>query len=116
MSKNQRYPSSLRDRAEFLQRTVTVEHGITKERWEPAFACWCEVQPLSGREFWKAAALNRENEVRFVIRYRGGVLPEMRIRLNDVTYNITSIIDRDHRHRALEILARTVMEDGKCEG
>ena len=63
----------LRNRAEFLQRTVTVAHGISKERWETAFTCWCAVEPLSGREFWEAAAVNRENEVRFTIRFRRDV-------------------------------------------
>ena len=104
----------LRDRVEFLRRVVTVAHGISQERWETAFTCWCSVEPLSGREFWEAAAINRENEVRFTIRYRKDVSAEMRIRLDGVVYNITSILDRDNRHEALEILARTVTPDGKC--
>ena len=105
---------TLHNRVEFLRRTVAVNHGISKERWETAFTCWCAVEPLSGREFWEAAAINRENEVRFTIRFRRDVSPEMRIRLDDAVYNITSIIDRNNRHEALEILARTVTPDGKC--
>ena len=70
MKKNPLYPSRLRSRAEFLRRTVSMEHGISRERWETTFTCWCCVEPLSGREFWEAAAINRENEVRFTIRYR----------------------------------------------
>ena len=114
MKKNALYPSKLRNRVEFLRRVVTVAHGISQERWETAFTCWCGVEPLSGREFWQAAAVNRENEVRFTIRFRRDVSPEMRIRLDGVVYNITSILDRDNRHKALEILARTVTQDGKC--
>lgn len=114
MSRNNRYPSIMRDRVEFLHRVVTVAHGISTERWQTAFSCWCAVRPLSGREFWEAAAINRENEVRFTIRYRTDVTAEMRIRLNGVVYNITSIIDKNNRHEALEILARTVTADGKC--
>ena len=52
--------------------------------------------------------------MRFTIRYRKDVSAEMRIRLDGVVYNITSILDRDNRHEALEILARTVTPDGKC--
>lgn len=104
----------LRNRAEFLQRTVTVAHGISKERWETAFTCWCAVEPLSGREFWEAAAVNRENEVRFTIRYRRDVSPEMRIRLAGVVYDITSVLDKNNRHEVLEIMARSVTADGKC--
>lgn len=114
MKKNPLYPSRLRSRSEFLRRTVTVEHGISRERWETAFTCWCGVEPLSGREFWEAASINRENEVRFTIRFRCDVSPEMRIRLDGAVYDITSVIDKNNRHEALEILARTVTPDGKC--
>ena len=72
------------------------------------------MEPLSGREFWEAAAINRENEVRFTIRYRKDVSAEMRIRLDGTVYDITSILDKNNRHEALEILARTVTLDGKC--
>lgn len=115
MKKNPLYPSRLRNRVEFLRRVVTVEHGISKERWETAFICWCGAEPLSGREFWEAAAINRENEVRFTIRYRKDVSGEMRIRLDGIVYDITSILDKNNRHEALEILARTVTPDGKCQ-
>lgn len=115
MKKNPLYPSRLRNRVEFLRRVVTVEHGISKERWETAFICWCGAEPLSGREFWEAATINRENEVRFTIRYRKDVSAEMRIRLDSTVYDITSILDKNNRHEALEILARTVTPDGKCQ-
>ena len=115
MKKNPLYPSRLRNRVEFLRRVVTVEHGISKERWETAFICWCGAEPLSGREFWEAAAINRENEVRFTLRYRKDVSAEMRIRLDSTVYDITSILDKNNRHEALEILARTVTPDGKCQ-
>ena len=115
MKKNPLYPSRLRSRAEFLRRTVSMEHGISRERWETVFTCWCGVEPLSGKEFWEAAAINRENEVRFTIRYRKDVSGEMRIRSDGIVYDITSIIDKNNRHEALEILARTVTPDGKCQ-
>ena len=114
MKRNALLPSTMRSRTEFLQRKVTVEHGISKERWEAIFTCWCAVEPLSGREFWEAAAINRENEVRFTIRYRKDVTAEMRIRLDGTVYDITSILDKNNRHEALEILARSVTADGKC--
>ncbi len=115
MSRNSLYPSTLRNRVDFLRRVVTVNHGISQERWETVFTCWCGVEPLSGREFWEAAAINRENEVRFTIRYRKDISAEMRIRLDGTVYDITSILDRNNRHEALEILARTVTPDGKCQ-
>ena len=72
------------------------------------------MEPLSGREFWEAAAVNRENEVRFTIRFRRDVTQEMRIRLDGVVYDITSILDKNNRHEVLEIMARSVTAVGKC--
>ena len=53
--------------------------------------------------------------MRFTIRYRKDVSAEMRIRLDGIVYDITSILDKNNRHEALEILARTVTSDGKCQ-
>ena len=53
--------------------------------------------------------------MRFTIRYRKDVSAEMRIRLDSTVYDITSILDKNNRHEALEILARTVTPDGKCQ-
>ena len=108
------HAGTLRFRAAFLQRQVTVAHGIPSERWATAFSCWCNMEPLSGKEFWEAAAVNRENEVRLTIRFRRDVSPDMRISLNGVVYDITAITDARNRHVMLEIMARTVVPDGKC--
>ena len=93
---------------------TALHAGSLRNRWETAFTCWCAVEPLSGREFWEAAAVNRENEVRFTIRFCRDVTPEMRIRLDGVVYDITSILDKNNRHEVLEIMARSVTADGKC--
>lgn len=103
---------SLRFRCTFLEREVRVEHGITKEGWKQRFSCWCNAQPLTGREFWEAAAINRENELRFTIRYRKGIDPKMRIRFEDQLYDITEVKDVENRHIKLELLGKTVTEDG----
>ena len=103
---------TLRFRCTFLKREVAVEHGIAKESWEEAFTCWCNAQPLSGREFWEAAAVNRENEVRFTIRFRKDVDAKMRIRFEDRLYDVTEVTDVESRHIKLEILGKTVTEDG----
>jgi len=103
----------LRHRATFLIRKVTVQSGISKESWETAFTCWANVAPLSGREFFQAAAVNRETEIRFTIRYRKDVDSSMRLRFGGVDYNITAITDPQMRHAMLELLAKNVVPDGK---
>ena len=104
------HAGELRHRAVFLQKQVQVKSGVSTSQWLPAFTCWCKAEPLSGREFWQAAAVNRENEVRFTIRYRNDVLPALRILLKGMLYDITSVLDVDSRHSKLEILARRVTD------
>ena len=104
------HAGELRYRAVFLQKQVQVKSGVSTTQWLPAITCWCKVEPLSGREFWQAAAVNRENEVRFTIRYRNDVHPAMRILFEGRLYDITSVLDVDNRHSTLEILARSVTD------
>ena len=104
------HAGELRHRAVFLQKQVQVKSGVSTTQWLPAFTCWCKAEPLSGREFWQAATVNRENDVRFTIRYRDDVNPAMRILFEGKLYDITSVLDVDSRHSKLEILARSVTD------
>ena len=100
-------------RATFLHKQVTIQSGIAKENWIAAFTCWAKVEPLSGREYYQAAAVNRENEIRFTIRYRKDVDASMRLRLDGVDYHIMSVTDPQMRHVKLELLVKGVAADGK---
>lgn len=95
----------LRHRVAFLRRVTTVKSGAVSESWIPAFVCWAAVEPIAGREFWQAAAVNRETEVRFTIRYRRDVNDAMRLQFGGVQYRITSLINPNSRNAKLEILA-----------
>lgn len=100
----------LRHRLVFLRREVVVASGKSRELWTPAFECWGKAEPLSGREYWSAAAVSRESEWRFAIRYREGVDASMRIRFAGTDFDITSVLDPDLCHVKLEILASSVLE------
>lgn len=99
----------LRHRVAFLQRVVTVKSGVVSEVWTPAFVCWAAVEPLAGREYWQAATTNRENEVRFTIRFRRDVDEAMRLQYGGVQYHITSVINPNSRNVKLEVLATSVI-------
>ena len=114
MRRNPRYPSTLRNRAEFLRRKAAVPDCVCMEEWEIIFTCWCGVEQLSGREYAEGDAIYWENETKFTIRYRRDVFPDMRIRLEGSMYEITAITDRYNRHEALEIVARLVNGEGPC--
>ena len=111
MRRNPRYPSTLRNRAEFLRRKTAGAYCPFPDTWETAFTCWCGVEQLTGKEYRDADAIYWEDETKFTIRYRKDVTPDMRIRLVGAVYEITSITDRYNRHEALEIVARMMNGD-----
>lgn len=102
------FPGALRHRLTFLVRSVTVRSGKTAEAWNPAFSVWGSAEPLTGREFYQAAAVNREQEVRFTVRYRAEITPDMRIALRGEVYEITAIANPGMRNVKLEIIGKAV--------
>ena len=97
----------LRERIGIWRRSVTVKSGITSESWEMLCSAWARVEPLSGREYFQTAAVNRENSIRFTIRYRADVTAEMTIRWRGTDYGIESVVNPGGRNVALEILTRS---------
>ena len=97
----------LRERISIQHRSITVRSGITTEKWETLCTVWAKAEPLSGREYFQAAAVNRENSIRFTIRYRKDVTPEMTLRWQGADYAIESVLSPGGRNIALEILARS---------
>ena len=71
------------------------------------------VEPLNSREYWNAAALNREDEQRVTIRYRKDVDTSFRMQFRGIVYAITSIINPNARNVKLEMLIKSVVPDGK---
>lgn len=101
----------LRHRVTFLRRVVTVVSGITKEQWEEAFTCWAAIDGVAGREYYAAAAVNREEELQFTIRFRRDVTRDMRILFENVRYDIRSIHDPLEKHVKLQIRTGSVTGD-----
>lgn len=66
-----------------------------KEAWEDVMPLYASREPLRGREFFAAAAANAELTLRYKIRYREGITPDMRfIDLNNNRIcNITAVLD-----------------------
>lgn len=97
----------LQHRIAFLGRTVMVKSGVTTETFGELFQAWAKVETVSAREYFAAAADNREDTLRFTIRYRKDITAEMTIRYDGKTYHIESVTDPGVRHVKLEIAARS---------
>jgi SPP1 family predicted phage head-tail adaptor len=73
---------------------------------------WAAVEPLQGRELFAAQEHHSEVTTRIRIRYRPGITAAMRVAFDGRLYNIRSIIDREERHRELQLLCTEGVNDG----
>jgi SPP1 family predicted phage head-tail adaptor len=99
-------------RAGALRHTLVIEqptetrdaHGQAVQTWTTFATVPGSLEPLNGREIFAAAQVQAEITARARIRYLDGVTPKMRIAFESKIYAITAVIDRDLRHRELELL------------
>lgn len=78
--------------------------GVTRT-WSLVAEVWAALKPLSGDEVSEADGVSGRVSHEVWIRYRTGVLPEMRFRLGTRVFEIRSVIDTGERHRFLRCLA-----------
>lgn len=106
---------SLRQRVTFLRRHVQMQSGIATETWKPEFSCWASVEPITGRMgrmYYEAAAIHREHDVKFTIRFRRDVQDNMQIEHEGVQYQILTVLDPGMRKAKLEIIASNMPQGG----
>lgn len=96
-----------------LQKFVetTDEEGFSTQEWQDVATVWASVENLYGREYWQAAAIQAENTVKFIIRYRNDITNDMRIKFKDKLYNIISIDNIKYRNEYKEIKAKEVEKE-----
>jgi SPP1 family predicted phage head-tail adaptor len=106
-------PGGLDKRITFQRLTTTTnENGFEVETLEDFKTVWAKVSNLHGREYFEAAAVQRENTVKFTIRYLPDVNPSMKILFQGRKYNITSIDNIKYQNRYMEIKAQEVDKSG----
>ena len=81
--------SFLDSNGDVLQDPVT---GAISREWVEVVTVWAAIEPLSAREFIQSQATQSEVTARITIRYRDGLVPEMRLvhvrsSRPDVVYN-----------------------------
>jgi SPP1 family predicted phage head-tail adaptor len=99
-------------RAGALRHALTIEQATeTRDAHGQALATWStfatvpgSLEPLTGREVFAAAQVQAEVTARARIRYLEGVTAKMRISFESKIYAITAVIDRELKHRELELL------------
>lgn len=75
---------------------------------------WAKVEPLSGRDFLAAGAMQQSVDTRFVLRYRAQFEdPSLRLMWRGKPYDIVSAIPVDGGTEWLEIMAVSGVRDGR---
>jgi SPP1 family predicted phage head-tail adaptor len=70
---------------------------------------WAAKEPLSGREFLEAQQVQADLSVRFRIRYRDDVRPEMRCVEDGHTYHISAVLDQKGEKKELHLMCTEVL-------
>lgn len=85
--------------------------GLT-QTWTDVSTVWASVEPLKGREFIAAQAVNAEVTGLIKMRYLAGVNERMRVTHGSDTYDILAVVDVEKRHEQLWLYVRSAVNDG----
>lgn len=72
--------------------------------WVDYATAWAKVKPLSGIELWKAQQINALVTHNVNIRFRSGVLPDMRVTFKGRVLNIVSVVNDEERNREMDLV------------
>ncbi|WP_443113311.1 phage head closure protein [Herbaspirillum seropedicae] len=102
-----------------LNRRITIEQvsnvknsdGDLVAAWVTVTELWARRADVSGRELEAAMAKDVEISVKFVVRYRNGILPNMRVVLDGQYYRVIAALDKSGRREELHIYCATGLLD-----
>ena len=102
---------ALRHRVTLKSKTVSRDtFGEEDITWATVATVWGSVEPLRGREYMEAKQGQADVSHRVVIRYRTGVVPTMRVYLEDGrALEIDGVINRLERDEQLELMCRELV-------
>lgn len=92
--------------------SIINENGFETEGFEEFKSVWASISNLSGKEYFEAAAVQKEKIVKFKIRSIVGIDETMRIAFQSKHYNITSIDNIKYENKYIEVKALEVEVDG----
>jgi len=102
----------MRQRIALQTKTITKSEGIPLESWTTVATVWAAIADISGKEYLQAATVQSEVTTRIKIRYRTGTTPSMRVLYGSRVFHILSVIDKDERHRVIELMCKEVIPGG----
>lgn len=103
-----------------LRHRIDIEQlSITRDAYGGALESWtvfadnvgAEIVPLSGREFVSAQAVQAGVTTRITVRYKSGVLPNMRVKHGSDVYNIKAVLPDPTLRRHLTLMCEIGVTD-----
>ncbi|WP_286068806.1 phage head closure protein [Stenotrophomonas sp. 57] len=77
-----------------IQQQVTTRDGdgVEQTAWVDVATVWASIEPLSAREFIQSGQTQSAATARITMRYRGGLLPSMRLVHRGEIFNIAGLL------------------------
>jgi len=100
-----------------LRRRVVLEEplrvsdggGGADIAWSPVATLWAAIEPLSGHERPRYERLEARVSHKITLRFRAGLNPEMRLRLNTRIFNIRAVLNAEEKDRWLICLCEEIL-------
>ena len=89
---------------------IQDSYGQATETWVDVVTVFAAVNPISGREFFKAETINSEITHRILIRYRKGIEPSMRVNFKGRIFTILSVINFQEKNEALQLMCKEMID------
>ena len=83
--------------------------GESDDVWTEFIPAWAEVKPIRGAEFMSANSNQNSVSHRVNIRFRDGVLPEMRVKHKNRYLKIVAVRDFFEREKWLELMCEEIL-------
>jgi len=84
-------------------------NGIESTIWVDFKTVWASYEPLGGREYYAAAAVQSQDNVTFHVRYQKDITPDLQIVFEDLIYQILNINDTAGRHIELQLISKVIV-------
>lgn len=95
----------LRHKVDIMQPVETKgSMGETDVAWQRLATVFADIQPVRGREYFEAYALDSEAAYKITIRYRADVTAKMRVDHGADQYEIDAPLDVGGRGELLELM------------
>ncbi len=90
----------------------TNENGFEVETYETYKTLWAKAINLHGKEYFEAAAVQKERTVKFIFRAVKGIDETMKIDFSGKLYDITFIDNIKYENKYMEVKALEVDDGG----